>query len=153
MNSLIRKSWNSRNKAQYQTQQLGSWNARPRIKTRQTRSPKNMQILWGHLRRNTTTSWTHNRRIWDKAQKAIIKESSHNGHTSMTYQHEISSEYHCPESPTTYTYVVPRGRHGTTLPLPPSSTPHHLSLYHLLQHNQHHQPPTPPPDGTLQITQ
>ena len=72
-------------KAQHQTRQLGSWKARPRTRKCQQGPPKNMQIPWGHLRRNTPTSWTCNR-IWDKGQKAIIQETS-----QRPFKHDISS--------------------------------------------------------------
>ena len=54
--------------------------------------------------------------------------------TQRPYKHDISSRSKSPQSITVLSHkphkhtVVPRGRHGTTLHLPPSSTPqHHLS--------------------------
>ena len=150
MNSLSQGNLATAKKAQHQTRQLTTSQ-----KDTSTRTPqKHANPVRTSQMHNTPTTWTNNRRIWDKGQKAIIKEeSSHNGHTSMAYQHEISSEYHCPESQTTYTFVVPRGHHGTTLHLPPSSTPHHhlSTIFYSTISTTNLQ--TPPPDGTLQITQ
>jgi hypothetical protein len=153
--SLIRKSCNSQKKAQHQTRQLGSWKARPRIRTPQQGPPKNMKTPWGHLRRNTPTSWTHNRRIWDKGQKAIIKEEcSHNGHTSMAYHHEANLLR------VSLSWVT----NHINIPLFQGAVMGRHSISRLLQHHNtislpsftaQSAPPTPnpPPDGTLQITQ
>ncbi len=137
------------NEAQHQTRQLGSWKARPRIKTRQQGPPpKHANPERTSQTHNILNSWTHNRRIWDKGQKAIIKEEcSHNGHTSMTYQHEANLLRVSLSWVTNHIYI--RWFKGPSWDDTPSpaffNTTPTLPLYHLLQHNQHHQPQTPRP--------
>jgi hypothetical protein len=60
MNSLVRKSWNSQKKAQHQTRQLGSWKARPRIRTRQPRTPQKHHNITTKPKLTTEPS-NHNR--------------------------------------------------------------------------------------------